>query len=42
MQLPYRTECFRARLIADESGNPAGTPVVSDGTDTDTLLIDFR
>jgi SAM-dependent methyltransferase len=50
MQLPYVTECFRARVrdLREESAtNPEDGashegPVVSDGTDTDMLLIDFR
>ncbi|MCW2735439.1 class I SAM-dependent methyltransferase [Nocardioides sp.] len=50
MQLPYVTECFRAKvrdLRGESATNPEdGTshegPVVSDGTDTDMLLIDFR
>ena len=47
MQLPYVTRCFRARVAdrpedhaADEATTGEGGP--SDGTDTDTLLIDFR
>jgi SAM-dependent methyltransferase len=50
MQLPYVTECFRAKvrdLREDSATNPDDDasqdgPVVSDGTDTDMLLIDFR
>ncbi len=47
MQLPYVTECFRAKvrdLREDDpaSGDAEGHPRVSDGTDTDMLLIDFR
>jgi len=49
MQLPYVARCFRAKLAdRDEpTTEPAADashegPVVSDGTDTDTLLIDFR
>ncbi len=49
MQLPYVTECFRAKVrdLRDETpdgeGDDAeGHPRVSDGTDTDMLLIDFR
>ncbi len=43
MQLPYRTECFRAR-VADKPREEEddGEIRVSDGTDTDMLLIDFR
>jgi hypothetical protein len=48
MQLPYVARCFRATVAdraddgdADVPGDePEGGP--SDGTDTDTLLIDFR
>jgi hypothetical protein len=50
MQLPYVARCFRARVLdrpgaeddpaASEDEQPDGRP--SDGTDTDTLLIDFR
>ena len=48
MQLPYVTRCFRA-VVADRD-DPATEPAerashegaVSDGTDTDMLLIDFR
>ena len=50
MQLPYVTECFRAMVRDDREDaatNPEGGaahegPSVSDGTDTDMLLIDFR
>ncbi|EON25544.1 methyltransferase type 11 [Nocardioides sp. CF8] len=53
MQLPYVVECFRAKVIdqrdeatevATEPGSGASQegPIVSDGTDTDMLLIDFR
>ncbi len=50
MQLPYVTECFRAKvrdLREEPATNPGDDashegPVVSDGTDTDMLLIDFR
>ncbi len=50
MQLPYVTECFRAKVRDDredsatdpEDGASHQGPVVSDGTDTDMLLIDFR
>jgi ubiquinone/menaquinone biosynthesis C-methylase UbiE len=48
MQIPYVTRCYRAVVVdRDEPGTsptdeqPEG-PVVSDGTDTDMLLIDFR
>lgn len=51
MQVPYVTRCYRAVVVdrdeppADAGGpddeRPDG-PVVSDGTDTDMLLIDFR
>ncbi len=50
MQLPYIAHCFRAAVLdrpgatddaaAGESEQPDGRP--SDGTDADTLLIDFR
>ena len=53
MQLPYVVECFRAKVIdlRDEatevaagsgSGASPESPMISDGTDTDMLLIDFR
>lgn len=50
MQLAYRTECFRAPVVdrhdgpTTEPGDDASQegPIVSDGTDTDMLLIDFR
>jgi hypothetical protein len=50
MQLAYRTECFRAQVIDREDGpttEPSDDasyegPIISDGTDTDMLLIDFR
>ena len=47
MQIPYLTRCYRAAVVdpdgggEDEDDTPDG-PVVSDGTDTDMLLIDFR
>ena len=48
MQIPYVTRCYRAVVVdRDDTGpgpddqEPDG-PVVSDGTDTDMLLIDFR
>jgi ubiquinone/menaquinone biosynthesis C-methylase UbiE len=50
MQLAYRTECFRAQVVDRDEGpttNPGDGasqegPIISDGTDTDMLLIDFR
>ena len=49
MQIPYVTRCYRAVVIdRDEQttsdGDPPSQegPVVSDGSDTDMLLIDFR
>ncbi len=50
MQLAYRTECFRAQVIDrgeapttnPEDGASQEGPIISDGTDTDMLLIDFR
>jgi ubiquinone/menaquinone biosynthesis C-methylase UbiE len=50
MQLAYRTECFRAQVVDRHDGpttNPGDEasqdrPIISDGTDTDMLLIDFR
>ena len=53
MQLPYVVECYRAKVIDGRDGatevateSAAGAsqegPIVSDGTDTDMLLIDFR
>jgi ubiquinone/menaquinone biosynthesis C-methylase UbiE len=49
MQIPYVTRCFRAVVIDRDEPAPPGDgdpsqegPVVSDGTDTDMLLIDFR
>src|SRR6478735_6689219 len=48
MQIPYVTRCYRAVVVdRDDTGpspddqEPDG-PVVSDGSDTDMLLIDFR
>ncbi len=46
MRVPYVTRCYRAVVIdrdgpAPSEDDPDG-PVVSDGTDTDILLIDFR
>jgi ubiquinone/menaquinone biosynthesis C-methylase UbiE len=48
MQIPYVTRCYRAVVTdrdeppADDADTPPDGPVVSDGTDTDMLLIDFR
>jgi ubiquinone/menaquinone biosynthesis C-methylase UbiE len=49
MQIPYVTRCYRAVVVdGDEQTTSDGDepsqegPVVSDGTDTDMLLIDFR
>ena len=49
MQLPYVVECFRTKVIDQRDAAtevPADAskdgPIVSDGTDTDMLLIDFR
>lgn len=47
MQLPYVTECFRAKVRDLRDDTPEGDDAedrtrVSDGTDTDMLLIDFR
>ena len=50
MQLAYRTECFRAQVVDredDQTTEPSDDashegPIISDGTDTDMLLIDFR
>ena len=48
MQIPYVTRCYRAAVVDDDDQpeDPdeasADGPVVSDGTDTDMLLIDFR
>jgi ubiquinone/menaquinone biosynthesis C-methylase UbiE len=54
MQLPYEARCFRAVVVdppeaerASADGNPSeaadgSTAPVSDGADTDMLLIDFR
>jgi ubiquinone/menaquinone biosynthesis C-methylase UbiE len=48
MQIPYVTRCYRA-VVVDRGEEPADPedpsqdgPLVSDGTDTDMLLIDFR
>ena len=48
MLVPYVTRCYRARVVGDDEPPGPGDddtgegPVVSDGTDTDMLLIDFR
>jgi len=48
MQIPYVTRCYRAVVTdrgeasPDPDDPPQDGPVVSDGTDTDMLLIDFR
>jgi hypothetical protein len=47
MQLPYVTRCFRATVIDQPGAEESDVEVAdgdnpSDGTDTDTLLIDFR
>lgn len=54
MQIPYKARCLRAQVIerpgtrepAPEDDEAPGVdpeqPIVSDGTDTDMLLIDFR
>ena len=49
MQVPYVARCVRAALVDPEAATtePADEasqegPIVSDGTDTDMLLIDFR
>lgn len=54
MQVPYVTRCYRAVVVDRTGPDPSGPttsgpdepsqegPVVSDGTDTDMLLIDFR
>ena len=49
MQIPYVTRCYRAVVVdrdeqttSDSDGPSQEGPVVSDGTDTDMLLIDFR
>lgn len=49
MQIPYVTRCFRAVVVdrdeqttSDGDEPSQGGPVVSDGSDTDMLLIDFR
>ena len=49
MQIPYVTRCYRAVVVdrdeqatSDPDGPSQEGPVVSDGGDTDMLLIDFR
>ena len=50
MQIPYVTKVFRAKVVDGDEPDPAEPedeatpdgPIVSDGTDTDMLLIDFR
>jgi ubiquinone/menaquinone biosynthesis C-methylase UbiE len=49
MQIPYVTHCYRAVVVDRDEPTTSGPvepsqegPVVSDGTDTDMLLIDFR
>ncbi len=49
MQIPYVTRCYRAVVIDRDEQTTSGDdepsqegPVVSDGSDTDMLLIDFR
>lgn len=49
MRVPYVTRCYRAVVTGDDEPTTSGPdepsqegPVVSDGTDTDMLLIDFR
>jgi ubiquinone/menaquinone biosynthesis C-methylase UbiE len=47
MRIPYVTRCYRAVVVDRDDPGPAPEqepegPVVSDGTDTDMLLIDFR
>ncbi|HEV2798773.1 MAG TPA: class I SAM-dependent methyltransferase [Nocardioides sp.] len=49
MQIPYVTRCYRAVVVdrdeqttSDGDGPSPDGPVVSDGSDTDMLLIDFR
>ena len=48
MQIPYVTRCYRAVVTdrgeepTDPEDPPQDGPLVSDGTDTDMLLIDFR
>jgi ubiquinone/menaquinone biosynthesis C-methylase UbiE len=49
MLIPYVAQCFRAVVVDRDEPTTSGSdepsqegPVVSDGTDTDMLLIDFR
>jgi ubiquinone/menaquinone biosynthesis C-methylase UbiE len=49
MRIPYVTRCYRAVVVDRDEQTTSATdepsqegPVVSDGTDTDMLLIDFR
>jgi ubiquinone/menaquinone biosynthesis C-methylase UbiE len=48
MQIPYVTRCYRAVVVdrdeppTDDEDPSQDGPLVSDGTDTDMLLIDFR
>lgn len=49
MQIPYVTRCYRAVVVDRDERTTSSPdepsqegPVVSDGTDTDMLLIDFR
>jgi len=49
MQIPYVTRCYRAVVVDRDEATTSGPdepsqegPVVSDGSDTDMLLIDFR
>ena len=49
MQIPYVTRCYRAAVVDRDEQTTSSPdepsqdgPVVSDGTDTDMLLIDFR
>ena len=47
MQLPYVARCFRSPVVAravaeDPASSPAAEAPVTDGSDTDMLLIDFR
>ena len=48
MQIPYVTRCYRAVVVDRDGTGPSSDdqepdgPVVSDGSDTDMLLIDFR
>ena len=48
MQIPYVTRCYRAAVTGGDDTGPGPDerepdgPAVSDGTDTDMLLIDFR